>query len=192
MNLQTQIDEIKKEVGKPRKDRGEKVKQAAIDFEEHFREKIIESKDFDLWMKGESELARYHNDPSGARKALQQAGTRTDLPRPFEIVRMGKSTWMLQPPESYFLQGRYPKEMVVFLQKTTRRVKALLQSVNWDVQTPMQKLSLATQYRYYKNGLEHMLLTMTDMQLALDNMNEEFLGLSTTPQALGDGTEQGI
>lgn len=174
MNLETQIDNIRQEVGKPRKDRGLKVRKAAIRFEEHFRHEIFTAEQFLEWMKAEDELARF-TDPAQARRALQQAGTRTDVPRAFEIVRIGRSSWALHPPESYFLRGDFPKALVGFFQKINTKVRKLLQALDWDNLDKAQRLTITNQYRFYKGCLEHVRIDISNMQLSLDDLSGEFL-----------------
>lgn len=175
MNIvESQIDGIRQEVGKPRKDRGLKVRQAAIRFEEHFRDKIFDAEEFWKWMESESELNRF-DDAAKARRALQQAGTRTDLPRAFEIIRIGKSSWALHPPEDYFLRGEFPKAMSAFLQKENRKVKQLLQAIDWDNLEKHARLTVTSQYQFYKASIEFIRVGASHMRVALDGLSAGFL-----------------
>src|SRR5215471_4938258 len=128
MSLEKQINKIREEVGKPRKDRGVKVRLAAIRFEEHFRGREFTSAEFDEWLANDPDMAPYLGKSSLGRKNLQQAGLRDDMEHPFEIYRTKKSAWILRPVEKIFFTDDIPQNFVDVVKATEKDIQMHLQA----------------------------------------------------------------
>jgi hypothetical protein len=177
MSIQRQIDTIKEEIGKPRSTRGRKVRDAAIRFEEHFRDQEFNSSQFQEWLNTEPDLNRLVASPSLARERLQAAGYRDDMPRPFKITHTAKSAWKLEPPEQIIFSGQIPEEIVAHFKKTERKLQKALQAIDLDDQDRFKQFTIVVFYREFKRCKELALVGVSGMQDVVLRITEGYLAL---------------
>jgi hypothetical protein len=156
--------------------RGRKVREAAIHFEKHFRDRQFTAEEFDEWKKTEPTLADYPNGTT-ARHALGQAGKRGDMPRTFQIVRTDSQRWTLVSIEELILSEHLPDQMRKCFSKWYTEVTHWLQAGDWASLDPARQHMAWVSVMHYKN-LQNMVLVgldgMADIRESLKSPTEEF------------------
>jgi hypothetical protein len=177
---------LKNEIGKPHPLRGAKARSAAIKFEEHFRDREFTSSEFEQWRQNESSLSCY--PPHKARYALAMAGTRDDIPQPFQIVRTSKQGWMVQPIEKLIFSDQVPESMRKFFKRCRIKIRHTLQAVDWNGQDHSHRVAARIWFNNY-NGLEKTVLlnmsTMREMVAMLEDGD-----LFSLPKNVPDAPDQ--
>jgi hypothetical protein len=166
--LQTLIEEA----GRPRPTRGRKVREAAIHFEEKFRDRAFSAQEFIEWMRTEPTLEHFYDNPSLARKRLDTAGHRDDMPMPFQIVRKAKRTWAVQPVEKAILSSQIPAAFHKYFKKQETKLYHSLQACNWAEQDRTHQHTawmIVLQYRNLQSMAFVALSGMQEIVSALDN-----------------------
>lgn len=192
-DFRQQVENLKNEIGKPSPVRGRKVRAAAIRFQEHFEWRVFTSGEFNEWAAGEDVLAPLMAaNASLARRRLQAAGFRDDMPQPFEIIRIGRSGFQLRPPQEYITSGDIPQAVVDYIKKVERKMQKALQACDLDAQDPFSRFAIVQLYRQYKGAKTMTLSALSIMQETIDSLDTsgEFLQLGNRETAGEDGNAE--
>jgi hypothetical protein len=179
--MNDQITTIKNEIGKPRSDRGAKTRDAAIKFEEHFRDKEFSSDEFNEWLQTEPSLNGYSS--SKARHALSKSGSREDMPKSFQIIRTRKQGWIVQPIEKLIFSDQIPETMKKHFKKCRTKMIHAFQATDWNGQDYPHQVAASLWLKTY-NSIESNALssfsTMQEMVAMLEDGN--LFGLVKNPE----------
>lgn len=191
--LSRQLENLKTEIGKPRPNRGAKVKAAAVHFQEFFEWRKFSAAEFRDWMKTEEALAPFCNPVSAgresqARERLQAAGFRDDMPQPFEIIRIGKSSFQLRPPQEYVTSGDIPQAVVDYINKIERKMQKALQACDLDEQDKLSQFAIVQLYAQFKRSKRLALESLGGMQETIDSLDTsgQFLALGDNHKEIED------
>ena len=178
-NMSNKLALLKNEIGKPNPIRGAKARNAAINFEQFFRGKEFTSQEFAEWLKNEPTLAGY--SPTKARHSLAMAGTRDDVPQPFQIVRTSKQGWIVQPMEKLIFSDQIPEASRRFFKKCRTRINYALQAIDWDGQDHSHRVAAMLWFRTYRGAESNALATFSTLQEMVSMLEDG--GLFNIPES---------
>lgn len=173
MQIQNVLTAIKDEAGKPRADRGAKVKLAAVRFEQLFCGREFSAREFDQWQLTEPTLAGYK--AHRARKALKKAGSRPDMPKPFQIVRTALQRWAVQPIEKAIFSDQLPTNINKQFKNWDKEIKSVVQAIDLGEFDESHQIAFALLINNYK----HLRVTEEATTIAMQNTVDLMSALRT-------------